>query len=100
MLKTQVVHVAECKNAGTITSFRRMLLFKSIKPTQSTDFSADMSIPFRKDLHYEVPWSNITFNKFHAISYCTFLLELFHNQMEPHHMYRLLLIFMSDMHCY
>ena len=67
MEKTQVVHVAEGKDSGTITSFRRMLQSKSIKPTQITDFSADMSIPFRKGLQNEFSWANITFDKFHVI---------------------------------
>ena len=67
MVKTQVVHVVEGKDAGTITSFRRMLQSKSIKPTQITDFSADMSVPFRRGLQYEFPWANVTYDKFHVI---------------------------------
>ena len=71
MVKTQVVHVVEGKDAGTITSFRRMLQSKSIKPTQITDFSADMSVPFRRGLQYEFPWANVTYDKFHVIKLMT-----------------------------
>jgi transposase len=65
--KTQVVHVVEGKDAGAITSFKQMLQSKSIKPTQITDFSADMSIPFRKGIKADFPWADITFDKFHVI---------------------------------
>jgi len=67
MDKSQVVHVTEGKDSSTITSFKGMLQSKSIDPKQITDFSADMSIPFRKGLQTEFPWSKVTFDKFHVI---------------------------------
>lgn len=65
--ESRVIHVAKGKDSKTITSFKEMLTEREINPEQITDFSADMSIPFKKGISTEFPTAAVTYDKFHVI---------------------------------
>lgn len=67
MDKSKVIYATEGKNSETIKSFKEEMPLHSVKPSNITDFSSDMSPAFIKGINDNFRWANITFDKFHVI---------------------------------